>query len=72
MPPLVRTAQDNGWTDIKCYPNGYTTTDSCGCCFNEYAPGWYGKSPRGFRERICGVNGEKAEGSAYQGWYSLV
>ncbi len=29
------------YTEIALHPRGYTTMDSCGCCFTEHPPGWY-------------------------------
>lgn len=43
-PSPVRRAWQEGWTGIAFYPNGYTSMDSCGCCFTDYPPGWYGYS----------------------------
>ena len=42
-PPAVRSAWilNKGFTRIAFYPNGYTTMDSCGCCFDHHPPGWY-------------------------------
>ncbi len=42
-PPAVRSAWilNKGFTRIAFYPNGYTTMDSCRCCFDHHPPGWY-------------------------------
>lgn len=43
-PPPVRRAWRNGWNNIKFYPKGYSSMDSCGCCGTDYPAGWYGHS----------------------------
>lgn len=70
-PRPVRRAWQEGWTDIVCYPDGYHTTDSCGCCSTGHSAGWYGMCPvsvqmgntliTGISEWrfICGPNGEE-------------
>ncbi len=42
VPPPVRRAWHAGWTDIKFFPDGYSSGDSCGCCGTVYPAGWYG------------------------------
>lgn len=44
-PQPVRRAWQEGWTDIVCYPDGYHTIDSCGCCSTGHPAGWYGMCP---------------------------
>jgi len=66
-PNAVWQAWEYGWSEIKHFPKGYDSMDSCGCCITEHAPGWYGKSPNGRRRIICGLNGEKLESSVCGG-----
>lgn len=56
-PPILH-AWKSGWTRITFYPNGYSNTDACGCCFTDYPPGWYGYSPKGSWTFICDPHGE--------------
>ena len=44
-PPPVAAAWRAGWYGIERCPKKFTVMDSCGCCFTEYAPGWYGYPP---------------------------
>lgn len=45
-PWAVQCAWQEGWSDIAFHPEGYVSMDSCGCCFTEYPPGWYGYSTK--------------------------
>jgi len=58
-PGEVKKARQDGWYDIKHYPNGFSSMDPCGCCSTEYAPGWYGKDSKGVWGIICGLDDEK-------------
>ena len=77
-PKAVIDAYRAGWSEITLYPDGYTSMDSCGCCFSGHAPGWYGRNPKerypwgigkyAYRwEWICGLNGESKPGESPSG-----
>lgn len=58
-PPPVRRAWHAGWTDIEFFPDGYTSVFSCGCCFTDHPPGWYGYSTKNSLTFICDPHGGK-------------
>lgn len=70
-PQAVVVAWKAGWTDIKLFPEGYESTDSCGCCTTGHAAGWYGERPEvpGCMAWawICGPNGESGKGEIPNG-----
>ena len=43
-PHPVRRAWNDGWTDIRFYPDGYDSPDYC-CGSTRYPAGWYGECP---------------------------
>lgn len=70
-PSAVRRAWilNKAYTRITFLPKGYTSMDSCGCCFTDHPPGWYlgkvsvyffinRKCEEVFWAIICGPNGD--------------
>jgi len=67
-PKQVLQAYQAGWSNIKHHSENFDIPCCGGSCGSVYTAGWYGTSPEGKRELICGNNGEKIENLTVSLW----